>query len=324
MRDLQAIVLVIALASAAAPAQGVLDRLKQRIDQMNQTGQKQPGQKQVEQKPQPPASRQQQGKPQQQPSQPSNSTLAEPTTTTADVAAIAAAAGIVDVAGMKPGMTVKDTILALRAANPDLKLTPNTFRLVGLGDQDLMDTVRADSLSGDQYMLEFTLPPTHEVLWGLMRIIKFDEKHRPTAANTIAELRKKYGPESGSIAGSQFYWGFDTRGNPIDWVKPGGCAPQVQGLQSDVTNGYSPDSHHAQDGQNQRDCSKAVMLSAALNLDNSEGPSKGTVVTLTVSMEHGALHRAAADATYAVALRAQRAQDAKDASDAQKRTVPKL
>ena len=313
MRESKVIVLMILLASSFATAQGVLDRLKQRIDQVNKAGQKQAP---------PPQPRQSQ--PQQQRSQPSNSASPEPTTTAADVAAVAATAGIVDIAGMKPGMTVKDTMLALRAVNPDLKLTPNTFRLTGFGDQDLMDTLRANSLGGDSYIMEFTLPPSQEVLWGLTRILKFAEKERPTAAATIAELRKKYGPETISYAGSEFYWGFDTRGDRIDWVKRGSCVPQVIGLQSEVTNGYTPEAHQAQDGPTVRECSKAVMLSAALDLDNTEGPSKGLVVSLTVSMEHGALRRAAAEATSAVALRAQRAHDAKDANDAQKRAVPKL
>jgi len=157
------VTLLLAFGSLAL-GQGVLDKLKQKVDQLNRVGQPQQqkqGQPPAQPAPQPNSSRRPGNSP---------SSVAAPV---GDVATLAAGAGFVDIAGMKPGMSVKETMLALRAVNPNLTLNPNTFRLEGFGSQDLLDTVNAYTTNGqEQITLAFTVPPGPEVLWGLTRQLK--------------------------------------------------------------------------------------------------------------------------------------------------------
>src|SRR5215472_16190120 len=172
-------------------AQGVLDRLKHKVDQLNRSTQS--SQQKQAPRPQQPAPQ-----PNSSPRRSNSQATLPAETPVGDVAAIAPTAGFVDLAGLKPGMTVKETMLALRAVNPDLNLTPQTFRLPGFGDQDLLDTVQANSMLGrESFILSFTIPPGPEVLWGAQRMMLFEESERPVGGKLLAELQKKYGPESG-------------------------------------------------------------------------------------------------------------------------------
>jgi hypothetical protein len=317
----QVFIIVLGLASALVPAQSVLDKLKSKVDQLNKAAQKQ-------------APPQQQGQPQQQPpsqsgpgSQAGNAARPETSASPGDVAALAATAGFVDIQGVKLGMSVKDTMLALRAANPDLKLTPSTFRLVGLGDQDLLDSVHAMTLNQKEYYyLSFTLPPSPEVLWSIQHVISFPEKERPTTGNVRAELLKKYGPDSGWPGNGALIWVFDTRGNllpkNLDWLNFR-CNPGVVSLQGEITNGYNSATYKL--GSAEKDCSGLVLVKAEIRQGGAmDGTPQQPVESIYVIVENVALHRASVEATRPVALGAQKAQDAKDASDTQKRAVPKF
>ena len=316
-------IFVLALAPLA-PAQSVLDKLKQKVDQLNKAGQSQ---------------QQKQGQPRQQPApqQNSNPASANPPTSPApapagDVAVLAAGAGFVEVGGMKPGMSVKDTMLALRALNPDLTLQPNTFRLHGLGDQDLLDTVAAYSASGQERItLAFTVPPGPEVLWGVSRQLRFAENERPMSGKVLAELQKRYGAEGG-VLGRLHIWVFDSRGarqsiNPANFMT-GNCNAVVTGIQADISNGYQKRAYGRTGTEN--DCGTMTIVTADVDAvpQDSQGrlidPPEQPVQFLTITMESLPLHRATVEAARAVALGAQQKQDAKDALDLKNRPVPKM
>jgi len=249
-----------------------------------------------------------------------------------DVATLAAGAGFVDVAGMKPGMTVKDTMLALRDVNPNLTITPDTFRLEGFGSQDLVDTVNAYSVSGqEQITLAFTVPPGPEVLWGLRRQLKFAETERPLSEKVLAELQKKYGPESG-LVGRFHLWIFDARGARLS-INPnvftvGSCNPVVGGVQADISNGYSKRAYGQAGMEN--DCEGMTVVTADIDpvAQDRQGrtisPAEQPVQILTMTMESLPLHRATVEAARRVALGAQEKQDSKDAQELKNRSVPKL
>jgi hypothetical protein len=305
-------------------AQGVLDKLKQKVDQLNRSTQgSQP--KQAPRVQQPPA------QPNSNP-QRSNSQGTLPAETPAgDVAAIAPNAGFVDLAGLKPGMTVKDTMLALRAVNPDLNLAPQTFRLPGFGDQDLLDTVQASSMLGrESVTLAFTVPPGPEVLWGARRMMKYADNERPAAGKVLAELQKKYGPENGTF-GRTRYWVFDARGTRQN-VTPnyfpfGNCLAPPLGVQSEITNGYSQRRYGL---QRDSDCDGFTIVTADIdtitagkNGDSIPLPEQ-PVQILTITVENVPLHHATVEAARAVALRAQQKQDARDTQELKNRPIPKM
>ena len=112
----------------------------------------------------------------------------------------AASTANLDVVGIKIGMTIKDAMLALKADNPNLTLNPTTKQLEGF-TQDLMPDVYAVGTltTGKDYEtveLLFTMAPSKELLWGVKRLYTYADQNKPTADNTIAALRKKYGPEN--------------------------------------------------------------------------------------------------------------------------------
>jgi len=313
------VTLLLAFGSLAL-GQGVLDKLKQKVDQLNRVGQPQQqkqGQPPAQPAPQPNSSRRPGNSP---------SSVAAPV---GDVATLAAGAGFVDIAGMKPGMSVKETMLALRAVNPNLTLNPNTFRLEGFGSQDLLDTVNAYTTNGqEQITLAFTVPPGPEVLWGLTRQLKFAENEMPQSGKVLAELQKKYGPESAVQGPRSHVWVFDARGarqsvNATYFS----CNPVVAGIQADIPNGYNKRAYGPSSKEN--DCDGMTVVTADIDAvpQDRQGrqinPAERPVQMLTMTLESLPLHRATVEAARAVALRAQQTQDAKDAQELRNRPVPK-
>lgn len=301
--------------SSLALGQGVLDKLRQKVDQLNRVGQPQ----------------QQQPSPQPNSSRRHGNPLSSVAAPVGDVATLAAAAGFVDIAGMKPGMSVKETMLALRAVNPNLTINPNTFRLEGFGSQDLLDTVNAYSVSGqEQITLAFTVPPGPEVLWGLTRQLKFAENQMPARGNVLAELQKKYGPESTTI-GRLHVWIFDAGGTRqsvnAGLFMVGNCTAVVTGIQADISGGYNKRAYGQAGKEN--DCEGMTVVTADVDAvpQDRQGrqisPAEQPVQILTMTLESMPLHRATVEAARAVALRAQQGQDAKDAQELRNRPVPK-
>lgn len=69
--------------------------------------------------------------------------------------------------------------------------------------------------SGSEHVsLMFTMYPNEPVVSGITRSLRFTPATAPSVGNTLAELRKKYGPESGSNPNAP-YWVFDYQGHPL-------------------------------------------------------------------------------------------------------------
>jgi hypothetical protein len=62
--------------------------------------------------------------------------------------------------------------------------------------------------------LLFTMYPSKPVVAGISRRLRFTSDTAPSVGNTVAELRKKYGPESGTGM-NLLYWVFDYQGHPL-------------------------------------------------------------------------------------------------------------
>jgi hypothetical protein len=67
---------------------------------------------------------------------------------------------------------------------------------------------------GEDVGLLFTMYPSKPVVAGISRNLRFTPDTAPSVGNTVAELRKKYGPESGTDT-SSLYWLFDYQGHPL-------------------------------------------------------------------------------------------------------------
>lgn len=60
----------------------------------------------------------------------------------------------------------------------------------------------------------FTMYPNEPVISGISRTLSFNPESAPSVGNTLAELHKKYGPESASYVNSLF-WVLDYQGHPL-------------------------------------------------------------------------------------------------------------
>jgi hypothetical protein len=68
--------------------------------------------------------------------------------------------------------------------------------------------------AGEDVGLLFTMYPSKPVVAGIGRNLRFTPDTAPSVGNTVAELRKKYGPESGTGM-NLLYWVFDYQGHPL-------------------------------------------------------------------------------------------------------------
>ncbi len=70
---------------------------------------------------------------------------------------------------------------------------------------------------GEDVGLLFTMYPNPPVVSGISRALRFTPGTAPSVGNTLAALRKKYGPESGTGGqnSNTIYWVFDYEGHPL-------------------------------------------------------------------------------------------------------------
>ncbi|MDP1767507.1 MAG: hypothetical protein Q8L74_01750 [Nitrospirota bacterium] len=206
---------------------------RQRQQQQQQTGQ--PRQSQApQQQPQAQQSSQNKQQPREQPgrsvsSYPNEKPLPSPDFGTPEgTAKIAAKAGFLDVVGIKLGIPVKEAVEALKAHDANFKVQPITLReyeaLPGLVMTPILlapNPGGPSAVSGDDFTLFITYAPNEAFLWGLSRNLGFGrEDSRPTVDNTLAGLRKKYGPESAKQVGAnRLIWIYDVQGQQVMGAK---------------------------------------------------------------------------------------------------------
>ena len=142
-------------------------------------------------------------------------------------AKIAAKAGFLDLVGIKLGIPAKEAVEALKAHNANFKPTPITLREYEALPGVVMTPVLLapnpggpNAVSGDDFTLFITYTPNEAFLWGISRNLGFGrEESRPTVENTLAGLRKKYGPESTQQVNSRLIWIYDAQGQQVMGAK---------------------------------------------------------------------------------------------------------
>jgi hypothetical protein len=142
-------------------------------------------------------------------------------------AKIAAKAGFLDLVGIKLGMPVKEAVDALKAHNAGFKPAPNTLYeyealpgVVMTPELVAPNPAGPTASAGDYFNLFITYAPNEAFLWGIVRNLGFGrEDSRPTVENTLAGLRKKYGPESTRQLNSRLIWIYDAQGQQVTGAK---------------------------------------------------------------------------------------------------------
>ena len=243
-----------------AAEQAAQERQKQRQQQQQQ--QQQAGQQrqpQTSQQPQAqqPAQTQPRHKPGGEPPSPNEKPQPSPDFGTPEgTAKIAARAGVLDLVGIKLGMPAKEAIEALKAHNANFKPTPITLREYEALPGVVMTPVLLapnpggpNAVSGDDFTLFITYAPNDAFLWGISRNLGFGrQESRPTVENTLAGLRKKYGPESTQQVNSRLIWIYDAQGQQVMGAKANDIYSKCSqtwavNLGGDAAGGNRPDAN---------------------------------------------------------------------------------
>jgi hypothetical protein len=232
-----------------------------------------------------------------------------------------------DVIGIKLGASMSDALQALKADNPNLKVTPTSFKYVGFNDPLTLEVDGKDipasmndqvTHATESVQLMFTTPPGQPEAWLIYRDYQFPTSQKPSSQTVMDALRKKYGPETippGSPVGEQtLIWVFDPQGKLIS---AGGqqlntmCESVLGGAGDAIAENsaiVSPDIP-----QWPQQCSSIIVLSAQIHLVQI-APGQFATPQLTVKLEDGGRYRkalAATRATIAAAVKAQQDQKTK-------------
>jgi hypothetical protein len=242
-------------------------------------------------------------------------------------------------------MTVSDAMRALKAFNPNLLLSPKTFRIEGFPDdlimsvEGLQNSANAPdgsiSRGSENIEILLTQPPNTEVVWGVKRTYTFATKERPSLVNTLQALRKKFGPETIPVStdprspGGGMSWVYDAQGKPM-----GASGAEVQKTCSGMQPHFGGDAGSRNELISGRQlepaqCQSIIMVFANVNAAVNEPIVNGNstdyaVWSMTVELIDMPKHRPALEATKAVVLGAAKARQNKEAKELNKRAVPKL
>jgi hypothetical protein len=247
-----------------------------------------------------------------------------------------AASPNLDVAGVKIGMSLTDAVAALKADNPKFYINVVSHQWDGLS-APVHPFVLAQStgdLPGDSedFSLLVTTAPGPEQVWGINRLCGYRADNRPSTANVVAALRKKYGsenvPPGQSLQTQNLAWVYDESGNPL----PEDKARQVLAncgnmLQTHFGNNDDPASYREIQTGNYapQDCGQFILIKA--NVQSTlltPGSSDYVAYSLDVQMTHYSMYRTAVQATRAVVAAAAQASQKNAAQDANQRGAPKL
>lgn len=115
------------------------------------------------------------------------------------------------------GMPRDEAIAKLRSAGMQahLQRPQIAFKFEQLPNQSFI-AGSSGRKEGEEYVdLDYTMYPNEPVVSAIQRATQYSPSNAPNVANTLAALRHKYGPESGTGKQNSLYWLFDYRGHPL-------------------------------------------------------------------------------------------------------------
>jgi hypothetical protein len=226
------------------------------------------------------------------------------------------------IVGIKLGMPIKDALAAVKADNPGLSLTPQTLQLEGFA-QPFVTTVMAQQagVAGkdtEGLELQFTMPPARQ-------------ENMPSLENTLAALRKKYGPENIPAdpdprnLSKNITWIFDAQGRPVP-------AAQAKSLNMTCTNylgtpfGGGAGIRNELAGANPppAQCIPLSMVTASVQASSGVIPGSIVVYNLILQVADGPMYRISLEATRAVAIAAANNREHRQKQEVDKRGAPKI
>ena len=240
---------------------------------------------------------------------------------------------VMDVVGLKLGMSMADAVAAIKADNPKLSVQTQTMVLEGF-EQPFATAIVASQPTesgkdGEEITLLLTTPPSHQVVWGIQRTYHYGPQSMPSLDSTLAGLRRKYGAENASLLDTDsrnltktIAWAYDTSGKLVA-AAPGKAL--YLACDAYLGNHFSPialnNDLHGMASPPQ--CNSVILAKAVLL--GGQGPAGAPVLgNLIFQVTNGALYRASVDATRAVATAAAHARGKKQSEKIDQRGAPKL
>jgi len=120
-----------------------------------------------------------------------------------------------DIVGVRLGMPIQDAYNVMRAHDRQSKLDAAQVSVPPIGAKPIPVVLQLGTLnvSPDVVQAEITMPPGNQVVWRVVRQLRFERGAEQAPAPLVAGLREKYGPESFAGPGRGTYtWVFDEQG----------------------------------------------------------------------------------------------------------------
>jgi hypothetical protein len=130
----------------------------------------------------------------------------------------AAASGVPDVAGIRPGMTAQQAYDALKAHAPRAKIAIGQNTVEGVSATpvpDLMTVKIDDRVPSEILTIWLTTPPSKQVVWAVAQSMTYPESNKMLVSTVVDALRKRFGNQTGSQP-LFAYWAFDQQGRHAD------------------------------------------------------------------------------------------------------------
>jgi hypothetical protein len=239
----------------------------------------------------------------------------------------------VDVVGIKIGMPLKDAIEAIKADNPKLGLQNQTLQVEGFDQpfviSEIADQPGESGKDKESITLLVTTPPGDQTIWGIRRTYSYSNQTAPSLDNTLAGLRKKYGPESVFLNPDErdmtknMVWVYDASGKPVAAAEARGlylaCTAYLENhfgsvsLQNDLAGMKGP-----------AECNSIMIATASVQAGRLGTDTTPVVNNLLFMVANGAMFHSSLDATRAVAVGAKAEREKKQNQTVDQRGAPKL
>ncbi len=238
------------------------------------------------------------------------------------------------VADIKLGMSVRDSMLALKAHNSILTATPLPITFELIPNQQLLTGADANEpisskATHEEVHVAFTMAPNAPVVDAVSRNVYYPAGKRPTLQQAVRAMTSAYGQPSipPRFPGNnpEYQWVYNSAGKQLTDAQvadmPRNCADSTDAMARArdanhiVANGYQPktDFDAARHGET---CAPYTVLNVILRTQSSPTGEK-LVVLLAVSAISDSLLRSASQVTHAQYLAAQQTKDQADKNTAQ-------
>jgi hypothetical protein len=253
----------------------------------------------------------------------------------------AAGGRLPDIVGLEPGIPFQEAYSRLKAYNKIAKVGVGRMMDPDFGADTIpyaMVLAEDGATSAELIGADVTLPPGKQLVWRLVRTIRFTAGKEPLITNLLTALREKYGPESYVIQSTTPtpVWYFDEQGKRV--TETGGlsfanCAAfgGPQSVNTGVLSGqvlgpqYVLKQPVRRTGTDSDLCRSLVIVRATFQPFAQPGSLELVLAsTLTVSIIDYPLELREHDATVEFLTRGAAAQREKELENANQQAKPKL